>query len=259
MLNITKIRRPLIMAIFPLRDLLRKYDVPKNPIVNQIEDTPMGRIKKIFISTEYEPISKELQSLINFTSTAALVGIVVGGVIYTQGALQKFIDNNEATRFYSQIDAQRALQTNITLQFAKGAYMFSWRLTLFCGIYEFIRMILTAYYGKSSILHYMIGAGIAGFLFKLSFGLKGSLIGLVTGTVLGGIGGSIILLFIKLTGTTLEDFQHIQSYWSYKRNEAYKQIIGKYLEEESEETKLLHKQNKDMQIELSRMEKETNN
>lgn len=79
-------------------------------------------------------------------------------------------------------------------------------------------MMLTAYYGKPSVLHYMIGAGIAGFLFKLSLGLKGSLVGLIFGAVLGGIGGSFILLFLKLTGMTLEDFQNIQSYWSYKRD-----------------------------------------
>lgn len=86
--------------------------------------------------SEYEPISKELQSFINFTSTTTLIGIVVGGILYTQGAVDKFIDNNEATRYYSQIDGKRALQTHVTLQFAKGAYMFGWRLTVFCGIYE---------------------------------------------------------------------------------------------------------------------------
>lgn len=80
-------------------------------------------------------------------------------------------------------------------------------------------MILTAYYGKPSVLHYIIGAGIAGFLFKLSLGLKGSLVGLIAGVVLGGIGGSLTLLFLKLTGMTLEDFQHIQIYWSHKKDE----------------------------------------
>ncbi|XP_043685695.1 RPII140-upstream gene protein isoform X1 [Vespula pensylvanica] len=259
MLNITKIRRPLIMAIFPLRDLLEKYDVPKNPIVDQTEDTPMGRIRKIFISTEYEPISKELQSLINFSTTATLVGIVVGGIVYTQGTLEKFIENNEATRFYSHLDGKRALQTNITLQFAKGAYMFGWRLTVFCGIYEFIRMMLTAYYGKPSVLHYMIGAGIAGFLFKLSLGLKGSLVGLILGAVLGGIGGSFILLFLKLTGMTLEDFQNIQRYWSYKKDKVFKEAVGKHLEEEYGESKLLYEENKNIQRELSKIEEKTKN
>lgn len=51
MLNITKMRRPLIMTIFPIRDLLEKYDIPKNAIVDQTGNTPMGRIRKIFIST----------------------------------------------------------------------------------------------------------------------------------------------------------------------------------------------------------------
>ncbi|KAI4495525.1 hypothetical protein M0802_008739 [Mischocyttarus mexicanus] len=259
MFNITKIRRPLYMAVYPIKEYWGNFDTPTNPIVDEMEATPMGRIKKIFISTEIEPLSKELQNFINFTSTASLVGIAVGGLFYTRGVAQDFIDNNEATRFYNHMDAKRSLQKKVTIQFAKGAYRFGWRLTLFSGIYEFIRMMLTAYYGHHSILHYMIGAGVAGFLFKLSLGLKGSLVGLVVGTVLGAIGGSFILLFLKLTGMSLEDFERIHQYWSYKKEEVFKEAVGKRLEEEFGEAKNLHSEIQDMQKRLSLTEVESQN
>lgn len=258
MFNVRKISRPLYMAVYPIKEYLGNFDTPKNPIAEEIEDTPMGRIRKIFVSTEYEPLSKELQNFINFTSTAALVGMIVGGVANTRGVAQQFIDNNEATRFYNHIDAKRSLQDKVTVAFSKGAFKFGWRLSVFCGVYEFIRIMLNAYYGKPSILHYMVGAGFAGFLFKLSLGVKGSLVGLIVGTVLGAIGGSFALLFLKLTGMSQEDFDRIQYYWSYKKEMVFKEAMSKHLEEEHGEAKALYEGNKIVQEQLSSTEIKSN-
>ncbi|KAI4476967.1 hypothetical protein M0804_013147 [Polistes exclamans] len=258
MFNVRTISRPLYMAVYPIKEYLGNYDTPKIPLAEDTEDTPMGRIRKIFISTEYEPLSKELQSLINFTSTAALVGIIVGGVTNTRGVAQQFIDNNEATRFYNHMDAKRSLQDKVTIAFAKGAYKFGWRLSVFCGLYEFIRIMLGAYYGKPSILHYMTGAGIAGFLFKLSLGVKGSLVGLIVGTVLGAIGGFFSLILIKLTGMSQEDLERIQYYWSHKRGAVFKEAMGKHLEKEHGEAKALYEEIQNVQKKLSSTEIKSN-
>ncbi|XP_015180033.1 PREDICTED: RPII140-upstream gene protein [Polistes dominula] len=254
MLNVRKLSRPLYMAVYPIKEFLGQYDVPKNPVAENIENTPMGRIRKIFVSTEYQPISKEIQHFINFTSTATFIGMMVGGVAHSRGVAQQFIDNNEATRFYTQHDARRYLQDKVILAFGKGAFKFGWRLCVFCGIYETIRVLLTAYYGEPSVLHYMIGAGTAGFLFKLSLGVKGSLVGLVVGTILGAIGGLFSIMFIKITGMSKDDFERIQYYWAYKRDEAFKQAMGKRLEEEHGQVKELYEANKANQAMLSSAE-----
>ncbi|XP_043492380.1 RPII140-upstream gene protein, partial [Polistes fuscatus] len=175
-----------------------------------------------------------------------------------RGVAQQFIDNNEATRFFNHMDAKRSLQDKVTIAFAKGAYKFGWRLCVFSGIYEFIRMMLNAYYGKPSVLHYMVGAGIAGFLFKLSLGVKGSLVGLIVGAVLGAIGGSLSLIFLKLTGMSQEDFERIRYYWSNQRREVFKEAVGKRLEEEHGEAKVLYKEIKNVQENLSSTEIKSN-
>lgn len=238
------------MAIFPLQ----KY-IPEN-LTNKPEGTPMERVKKIFVRREYEPVSKELQHVYTLTFTASIAGMLVGGILHIQGNVEKFIDNNQATQFYNQRDAKKELHTSIFKQFAKGAYKLGWRSTLFTAIFASIQTLLTAYYGKTSILHYMAGAGTAGLLFKMSLGLKGSLVGLLVGSIFGAIGGFLHLSLLKMSKMSLDELQDVGQQWILLRKRTYKEAVSKNLVTEVKQMEALYSENESIKEQLSLRQKE---
>lgn len=238
------------MAMFPLQ----KY-IPEN-VTYEPEGTPMERVKKIFVRREYEPISKELQHIYSLTCASTIVGIIVGGTLHIRGNVEKFIENNQATQFYTQKEAKKELHTSVLKQFARGAYKFGWRTTLFTAIFTSIQTLLTAYYGKPSVVHYMAGAGTAGFLFKMSLGLKGSIVGLLIGASLGGIAGFLHLSILKMSGLDLDDLQTIGQQWVLLRERTYKEAVNKNLETEVKKLEALYSINQNMKEKLSLKQKE---
>lgn len=89
-----------------------------------------------------------------------LTGAVYGGFIHSRLAYLNFMDNNQATAFKSHFDAkvkpvstcpelrvhpilsiyrdsssQKKLQDLVTINFAKGAFKWGWRLGLFTSAY----------------------------------------------------------------------------------------------------------------------------
>ncbi|KAK2577880.1 hypothetical protein KPH14_001391 [Odynerus spinipes] len=204
----------------------QKYDAHRKSITEPVE-TRMERIKKIFV------ISRELQRLISFTTTAGVVGMVIGGLLHTQGTIQKFIDTNQATRFYSHYDAKKQLQLAFVKQFLKGGLKFGWKTALFSAIFESVQILLTTYREKPSVLHYVAGGGIAGLLFKMSLGLS------------------------------IEDLQNIKQEWALKtdalHNKQHKERMIKSIDDEFKETRLMYETNKRIQMELSMEPEKTKN
>lgn len=239
MLSIAKIRGPLIMSIFPLQ----KYTANRKS-GNELSDTPMERIKKIFVSTPVEPISKELRMLLTLMGTAGIAGFFVGGVMHTRYSIQKFIENNEATRFYSHYDAQKQLHVSLSSQFVKIGLKYAWRTALFTAIFGSIQLLLTTYYGEPSVWHYVAGGSTAGLLFKMSLGLRGSLAGFIVGGILGGIGGFLSVLLLKLTGIKLEDLQNMSQEWAVARKLKEDELIAESMSDEFKDVQLLYDDNK---------------
>lgn len=64
-----------------------------------------------------------------------LSGSVYGGFLGSRKAYFDFLDRNQATAFESHLDAKRKLQDAVTVNFAKNAFRFGWRLALFTTSY----------------------------------------------------------------------------------------------------------------------------
>lgn len=60
------------------------------------------------------------------------VGGIFGGILHAKIANINFRECNEATLYDSNLAAQRLLQNETTVGFAKGAFQMGWRTGIFC-------------------------------------------------------------------------------------------------------------------------------
>ena len=82
---------------------------------------------------------------------------------------------------------------------------------------------ISVYRGKSSIFEYIAAGSIAGSMYKFNMGLRGMAVGGLLGGGLGGVGGCISLLVMKLTGTSMEDVRYWQYKWKLERDQKIKE------------------------------------
>jgi len=80
--------------------------------------------------------TKELQSIINITLSGVVMGTVVAGMGVTKNTVDNFISSNEATRFINQLDAQRHLQQEVSVNFIRKGVKFGGKLGLFCCLFR---------------------------------------------------------------------------------------------------------------------------
>lgn len=65
----------------------------------------------------------------------ALTGLIYGGFLGSRKNYLEFMERNQATAFYSHLDAKKKLQDQVTLGFAKYGFRFAWRLAYFATTY----------------------------------------------------------------------------------------------------------------------------
>ncbi|XP_018333781.1 RPII140-upstream gene protein [Agrilus planipennis] len=196
------------------------------------EESGWDRVKSVFKKSEYEEISLELQSILQVACLSSFAGAVYGGFLYSRQAYMDFIRNNQATLFTNHIEAKKKLQDKVTLGFAKGAFRWGWRLTLFCTTYMTVSTFVSTYRNKHGILEHVIAGATSGFLYQLQVGPKAWIVGAGLGVFLGAIGGSCTLALLKLSGMTMEETRYWQNKWKSPRLEKYKKEYRKFLAEE---------------------------
>lgn len=89
----------------------------------------------IFIHSDTGTISSELNSIYQASFVSFLGGAVYGGFLKSRQAYVDFMENNQATAFKSHFEAKKKLQDQVTINFAKGAFKWGWRLSLFSASY----------------------------------------------------------------------------------------------------------------------------
>jgi hypothetical protein len=83
-------------------------------------------------------ISHELNSINQAGFVGMLVGGLWGGYLQSRITYMNYMENNQATVFDNHLDAKRHLQTQMSLGFAKGAFRWAWRLTLFTTTFVYV-------------------------------------------------------------------------------------------------------------------------
>uniref|UniRef100_A0A0K8TKI9 Complex I assembly factor TIMMDC1, mitochondrial n=1 Tax=Tabanus bromius TaxID=304241 RepID=A0A0K8TKI9_TABBR len=196
----------------------------------RITETGQDRLKRMFQSDDLGTVSSELNSIYQAGYLGAFIGGLYGGILNSRIAYLNFMENNQATAFKSHLDAKRKLQDSVTMSFAKGAFKWGWRIGLFTTCYAGITTCVSVYRGKSSIYEYLAAGSVTGALYKVNMGLKGMAAGGIVGLALGGVAGTLSLLLLKATGTTMEEVRYWQYNWKLERDAAVRESIKAQIE-----------------------------
>lgn len=112
------------------------------------------------------------------------------------------------------------MQDKMVLEFFRGAFKLGWRMALFSGIYVLGTVSGLTYRNKFGIAEHVASGAVAGFLFKVNLGVKGSLTGLVLGGLLGVVSGTTMCVGTKALGITVPEFRYWHhNYWLKEYNE----------------------------------------
>ncbi|XP_067616664.1 RPII140-upstream gene protein isoform X2 [Eurosta solidaginis] len=193
-----------------------------------LNETGWDRLKDMFTIDEFGSISSELNSIYQAGFVGFLFGAIYGGVTKSRIAYLNFMENNQATAFKSHLDAKRKLQDEVTVNFAKGAFRWGWRISLFTSSYYGIITCISVYRGKSSIYEYICAGLVTGSLFKMHLGIRGMAAGGIVGGVLGSVAGAASLALLYASGTSMEDVRYFQYKWKVKRDNQVSEAM-KYL------------------------------
>ncbi|XP_076051736.1 RPII140-upstream gene protein [Oratosquilla oratoria] len=197
-------------------------------------ETGWDRVCQMFTRNEYGELSPELSMVAEGTFMGLLTGTVIGGTIHSKQSYISFMERNQATAFQNHFEAKKMLQDKVTLGFARGAWIWGWRLSLFTGCFFLVTTTTSVYRGKSSIFEYMLGGGTAGALYKFKSGPRATLVGGIVGVILGTVAGSASLAVMYLTGTTMEDLRYWQYDWKKQHKEEEVQALRKLREQEAD-------------------------
>ncbi|KFB42184.1 AGAP001426-PA-like protein [Anopheles sinensis] len=207
------------------------------------KQTGMERLNMMFKIDEFGRVSSELNSIYQAGFLGFLFGACYGGFVNSRVAYMNFMERNQATAFQSSFEAKKKLQDQVTVNFAKGAFRWGWRLALFTTSYVGIQTVISVYRGKSSLYEYLAAGGVTGAMYKFSMGLRGMASGGLVGLALGGVAGGLSLGIMRATGTTMEEVR----FWQYKWQTNRDQVIRESMKTQSdaeEEPLLTHHHNK---------------
>ncbi|XP_037784850.1 RPII140-upstream gene protein-like isoform X1 [Penaeus monodon] len=183
------------------------------------DETGWDRLRLMFTYDEYGEMSPELSMVVQGALMGTFTGTIIGGTIHSRDNYMRFIEKNQATAFQNHFEAKKQLQDKVTLGFARGAWMWGWRLGLFCGSFTLCTTVISVYRGKSSVLEYAAAGGITGALYKFKQGPRATIAGGIIGSALGSIAGCVSVGLMYLTGTSMEDVR----YWQHKWKEEYQE------------------------------------
>ncbi|XP_022903666.1 RPII140-upstream gene protein [Onthophagus taurus] len=223
-----------LLSFFGIEDMDAVVNKTRTEQLNEIDsnETGLDRLIKIFKADEFNTMSPELSSIVQVSCMSIFTGGLYGGVMSSRTAYMDFMRNNQATAFKDHLHAKKLLQEKVTLSFAKGAYNWSWRLTLFSTSYTAISTMISVYRGKHGIFEHMVAGATTGFIYKFSAGPRAWLVGSGLGLVLGTVAGSVTYGILSYTGLSMDQVRYWQYRWKEKREQAYKDTIRSQMEGE---------------------------
>lgn len=77
----------------------------------------------------------------------------------------------------------------------------------------------TVYFGKESLLDYVIAGGLTGALCRANLGIKGMISGCFVGTCVGTFGGGVSMLVLKASGKSMDDLREFAQTMKVTRDE----------------------------------------
>ncbi|BES92386.1 Tim17/Tim22/Tim23/Pmp24 family [Nesidiocoris tenuis] len=186
------------------------------------------RVKRIFEKDDdIGTISPEISSIVQTTLLTALTGACYGGFMQSREGYLRFFENNQATQFTDHFEAKKKLQDTVTLNFAKGAMKWSWRLALFGCMYTTSVTVLATYRGDDSIFDFIAAGFLSGSLYRIKYGLRGVIVGGSLGLMIGLFAGSVTLAVLRLSDTKLDQIRKAQADLDHFRKKTAADAVNK--------------------------------
>ncbi|XP_006639151.3 complex I assembly factor TIMMDC1, mitochondrial isoform X1 [Lepisosteus oculatus] len=168
----------------------------------ELPDTGWDRIKELFDRSEMQAYPEEILNIVKSGLTAAVVGMVYGGIPAARQAREHFIQQSQAEVYRHQVEAVRSAHNAAIRGFIRFGWRWSWRVAAFVTLFSTVSTGLSVYRDKNSLSHYSAAGAITGGLFRLNMGLSGMLACSAIGAVLGVPAGALMMAVQRLTGET---------------------------------------------------------
>ncbi|XP_034943285.1 RPII140-upstream gene protein [Chelonus insularis] len=176
------------------------------------EKQPIGweGIKALFKKDKNGEINSALLNLSNASLFCTLCGGLYGSALGSQKAFHDFIQNNDATKFPSHIEAKRKLQDNVFLGMGRHGLKWAIKVGSFSTVFMTTVTLLTAYLGGHGVTEYILAGSLTGTLYKINMGIRGMIAGCIVGTSLGSAAGVIFNFIFWLSGSNLRELSELQ-------------------------------------------------
>lgn len=179
--------------------------LPKHVGRPEFPDTGWDRIKDLFQPGSDQAYPEEVRNVVKSGLTAALAGMVYGGLPAGRHARKRFIQLSQAEIFRNRVDAVRSAHNAAVRGFVRYGWRWSWRVAAFVTLFNTVSTGLSVYRDKNAMSHFAAAGAVTGGVFRMNLGLKGLVAGTVIGAALGVPVGALIIGLQKLGGETMRE------------------------------------------------------
>lgn len=201
------------------------YNFLEESTPNNTPNTGWERVKAMYKKDEYGEMSVELHSAVQSSLCGAFFGACMGGFVRSRQAYLYFIENNQATIFKTTMQAKKKLQDHVTVEFARGAYTWGWKLGTFTGLFSLLATTISVYHDETNITDFIGAGAMTGGLYRVHLGLAATIVGAGLGAALSTICGLAIVGVLKVTGLSMSDIRNSLHRIKELRSEEYNQAV----------------------------------
>nr|BAN20975.1 conserved hypothetical protein [Riptortus pedestris] len=202
------------------------------------EENRLDRVINIFKKDQYDNFSPEFSQIYQTTVLSGFIGACYGGFLHSRDAYLSFIERNEAAKYTDHFEAKKKLQDHVTINFFKGALRWSWRIALFGGLYTTFVTMAAVYRGDSSLIDYVLGGAVSGFIYRINYGLNGVIVGSTLGSFVGLLAGCLTMTLLRLTGTSYDDVTNWHKEQIASRQRHLNEAVAKTVHDEGKRNML---------------------
>ncbi|GAA6105177.1 complex I assembly factor TIMMDC1, mitochondrial [Tachysurus ichikawai] len=179
--------------------------LPKHVGKPEFPDTGWDRIKDIFDRRDGQAYSEEVKNVSKSALTAALVGLLYGGLPGARHARERFIQLSQAEIYRSRVEAVRSAHNAAIRGFVRYGWRWSWRIAAFVTLFNTVSAGISVYRDSNALSHFAVAGAVTGGVFRMNLGLRGLVAGSAIGAALGVPAGALIVGLQKLGGETMRE------------------------------------------------------
>uniref|UniRef100_A0A8C8RBK9 Complex I assembly factor TIMMDC1, mitochondrial n=1 Tax=Pelusios castaneus TaxID=367368 RepID=A0A8C8RBK9_9SAUR len=171
----------------------------------EVPDTGWERIRELWHRDENQEYPEETLNIIKATCSAAVIGLIYGGVPAFQYAKKHYIEQSQAEIYQNRMDAVHSAHRAGLRGFIRYGWRWSWRMATFVTIFNVVSTGLSVYRNKTTLSHFVMAGAFTGSVFRMHLGLSRIAGGSILGALFGIPVGGLFMAVQALAGETLEE------------------------------------------------------